>query len=135
MVNQIFVNLPVADLPRSMAFFRALGFDFNPQFTDDTAACLVLGPNIYAMLLTHGLFQQFTAKPLADAHTHTEVLVAIDAPSRAAVDELLARALAHGGVEYRPGMNHGWMFQRCFADPDGHHWEVIYMDPSGPPQG
>ena len=135
MTTQIFVNLPVKDLDRSVAFFKRLGFNFNPQFTDDNGACLVLGPNIYAMLLTEGFFKDFTAKPIANAHATTEVLVAIDAPSRTAVDDLVTRAVAEGGVEYRQGQDHGWMFQRCFADPDGHQWEVIYMDPAGPPQG
>ncbi|RYD93623.1 MAG: glyoxalase/bleomycin resistance/extradiol dioxygenase family protein [Sphingobacteriales bacterium] len=128
MATKIFVNLPVRDLQQSMAFFRHLGFSFNDQFTDNKAACLVLGENIFAMLLTHEFFQTFTRKAIADATAATEALICIDAESRAAVDEMLQRATEAGGSLYAEPQDHGWMYQRSFADPDGHQWEIAFMD-------
>lgn len=133
MVKQIFLNLPVQNLPKSIEFFTRLGFTFNPQFTDDTATCMILGDNIFAMLLTHAKFAQFTQKPIADAHKTTEVLIALDAPSRAAVDEMVKNAVAAGGSTYADPQDHGWMYQHSFADPDGHQWEILYMDESALP--
>jgi predicted lactoylglutathione lyase len=128
MATKIFVNLPVQDLQKSMDFFRQLGFDFNPQFTNEAAACLVLGENIFVMLLTHPHFQNFTKKPISDAHHSTEALICIDAPSREAVDTMVRRAVEAGGSVYAEPQDHGWMYGHSFADPDGHQWEIGYMD-------
>ena len=130
MARKIFVNLPVQDLQRSMAFFAALGFTFNKQFTDDTAACMVISDGIYAMLLTHAKFREFTRKEIADATEVTEVLTCLSADSKAEVDRLADAALAAGGTEAREPMDYGFMYGRSFQDPDGHIWEVIWMDPS-----
>lgn len=127
---KIFVNLPVRDLGRSIAFFKALGFAFNPHFTDETAACMVIGDDIYAMLLTHGKFAAFTPKAIADATEVTEVLTALSVESRAEVDRLVGAALAAGGTEARAPMDHGFMFDRAFNDLDGHIWEIFWMDPA-----
>lgn len=130
MSKKIFVNLPVADLPKSMAFFQALGYSFNPQFTDDTAACMVISEDIYAMLLTHAKFQGFTPKAIADATKTTEVLIALNFDSRAEVDAVVARAVAAGGSIYNEPQDHGFMYGHGFQDPDGHIWEVFWMDPA-----
>lgn len=134
MVSNIFVNLPVKDLDRSMAFFAALGFTFNPQFTNEKAACMVIGENLFSMLLTEPFFQTFTKKPIADAHKTTEVLVALSVGSRSAVDEILQKALAAGVAESRDSQDHGFMYSRAFQDFDGHIWEIFWMDTSGFPQ-
>lgn len=134
MVSNVFINLAVRDLARTKAFFEALGFAFNPQFTDDNAACLVLGPSSYAMLLHEPFFKTFISNELVDARTHTEALIAIQLESRAAVDALMTAVLAHGGTEPRPPQDHGFMYQRTFHDLDGHHWEPFWIDPAGPPQ-
>lgn len=128
MATQIFVNLPVRDLAASQAFYRALGFGIDPQFTDDNAACVVLGDTVYAMLLTHDFFRRFTRKELADAQTTTEVINALGVGSRARVDEIADRALASGGSATSDPQDEGWMYSRAFADPDGHQWEVMHMD-------
>lgn len=130
MATKIFVNLPVNDLKKSMAFFQALGYRFNQQFTDDTAACLVISDDIYAMLLTHAKFKEFTPKAICDATKSTEVLVALSCDSRKHVEELVRKALAAGGTRYSEAKDHGFMYQDGFQDPDGHIWEVFYMDPS-----
>jgi predicted lactoylglutathione lyase len=130
MSSMIFVNLPVSDLPRSKRFFGAMGYRFDPKFTNDDAACMVIDEgSIYAMLLTRGFFQQFTPREIADATKTTEVLTCLSAPSREAVNELVDKALAAGGTEPRPPQDHGFMFGRSFADPDGHIWEIMWMDP------
>lgn len=129
MANQIFVNLPVKDLPRSIAFWRALGYDINPQFTDDTAACLVISETIYAMLLTEEKFQGFTPRAIADATKVSEVLVALSYDSRAKVDELVETALANGGSAINEPTDYGFMYARAFADPDGHIFEPFWMNP------
>ncbi len=133
MIEQIFVNLPVADLKVSMAFFRSLGFEFNPKFTNDSGACLMLGPNIYAMLLVKPFFAGFTSKEIVDAHTHTETLTALQVESREKVDELVAAAVAAGGTAPRPVKDFGFMYQHSFDDPDGHIWEVFCMDVAAMP--
>ncbi len=131
MPSKIFVNLPVKDLKRSIAFFTHLGFSFNQQFTDDKAACLVINDgSIYAMLLTEPMFKNFTKKEIADARQTTEVLIAIDTDSREQVDELVKKAVEAGGRTYAEPADHGWMYQHSFADPDGHQWEILYMDES-----
>nr|WP_255032169.1 VOC family protein [Bordetella genomosp. 1] len=129
MHKQIFVNLPVADLPRSQAFFSGLGLHFNPKFTNQQAACLVIGENLYAMLLVHDFFQGFSGRPVADARQATEVMVALSCESREEVDEVVRRALAAGGTAPRPPQDYGFMYSHGFEDPDGHIWELVYMDP------
>jgi predicted lactoylglutathione lyase len=128
MHKQIYVNLPVNDLPKSMAFFKALGFGFNAQFTNDSAACLEIGENIFAMLLVKDFFKGFTGKPIADAKESTEVLVCLSCESRAEVDELVAKAVAAGGTAPRAPQDHGFMYGHGFEDVDGHIWELTYME-------
>jgi hypothetical protein len=124
----IFVNLPVADLDRAVAFYKAVGAEQNMQFTDESASMMVLSDTIHVMLLTHDKFLQFTSKRIADARETTEVLLAISEDSREAVDEITERALGAGGRETRPADDHGWMYGRSFEDPDGHVWEPTWMD-------
>ena len=134
MAKQIFINLPVSDIKRTMEFFTKLGFKFNPQFTDDKAACMIIGENIYAMLLPEKFFKSFTNKEIADAKKYTEVLIAIDAESREKVDEIVKKAVDAGGSIYRTPQDNGWMYGHSFADLDGHQWEVLYMDESQIPK-
>lgn len=129
-MRSIFVNLPVKDLPASKAFFAALGFSFNAQFTNDDAACMVIDENIFAMLLTHPHFKGFINGEIADPAKGVEVLVALSAESRGAVEATLAKALAAGARPWRPAQDHGFMYAISFQDPDGHVWEVVWMDPS-----
>jgi predicted lactoylglutathione lyase len=128
LASATYVNLAVADLAKSKAFFEALGFAFDPQFTDPSAACLALGPSHYAMLLNEARFKDFTPYPLVDAHRSTEVLVALQLGSRAQVEQVMAKALAAGGNDFRPPDDHGWMYGRAFQDLDGHIWEIFFMD-------
>ena len=130
MINKVFINLPVKDLDKSMAFFKAIGFSFNPQFTDKTAACMVINDNIYAMLLTHNKVKEFTNKPIADAHKTLEVLTALAVESKTKVNELADRAIKAGGTEAYSPKDHGFMFARSFEDPDSHIWEVFWIDPT-----
>ena len=134
MAKQIFINLPVRNLKKSMAFFEKLGFTFNMQFTDDKAACMIIGENIYAMLLLEKFFKTFTNKEIADAKKTTEVLIAIDAESRQSVDEMIRKAVEAGGSTYRNPQDNGWMYGHSFADLDGHQWEVLYLDESQMPK-
>ncbi|WP_213603608.1 VOC family protein [Pseudoxanthomonas japonensis] len=128
MTTQIFVNLPVRDLDRSKAFFTALGYANNPQFTDENAACIVISDTIYVMLLVEPFFQGFTRKTICDARTHTEAILCLSAESRAGVDALADKAIAAGGSETLEAKDYGFMYQRSFQDPDGHQWEVVHMD-------
>jgi uncharacterized protein len=130
MPTKIFVNLAVKDLDRSMAFFKQLGFTFNPQFTDNTAACMVVTDDIYAMLLTYPKFKEFTKKDIADAHKTTEVLICLSFDSKEKVNEVVDGAVAAGGTEAREPQDSGFMYGRSFNDLDGHIWEIIWMDPS-----
>ena len=130
MATSIFVNLPVADLDASKAFFEAIGFSINQQFTDATASCVVIDATIYVMLLTHEKFSQFTPKPIADAKAMSEVLLALSRDSREAVLDLFDKAIAAGATEARPGQELGFMMSRAFADLDGHIWEIVWMDPA-----
>jgi predicted lactoylglutathione lyase len=130
MGKKIFVNLPVRDLDRSKAFFEAIGYRFNPQFTDETAACMVISDDIYAMLLTERRFKDFTPKEIADAHRTTEVLIALSFDSREEVDRLVDAALKAGATKARKPEDYGFMYCRSFNDPDGHIWEVFWMDPA-----
>ena len=126
-MRMIFVNLPVKDLEASKRFFGELGFEFDPQFTDDDAACMVIDQNIYAMLLTEERFRDFIDGEIADPDT-TEVLVALSADSREEVDSLVEKALSAGGQQWKETMEQGPMYERSFRDPDGHVWEVMYME-------
>ncbi|MBI3532508.1 MAG: glyoxalase/bleomycin resistance/extradiol dioxygenase family protein [Curvibacter sp. PD_MW3] len=128
MSQQIYVNLPVRDLARSRAFFGALGYSFNPQFSNEQGACMVISDDIYVMLLTEPFCQTFTSKPLADARKTTEVLICLSCASRAEVDQLVAKARAAGGTVPRASQDHGFMYQHGFEDLDGHIWELAYMD-------
>lgn len=128
--RQIFVNLPVADLRRSMAFFTALGFEFNPKFTNDQGACMIVNEHAYVMLLAGAFFQTFTPKAICDTSERTEAINAFSANSRAEVDRVYAQAVAAGGRQAHEPQDHGFMYGRSFYDLDGHHWEVIWMDPS-----
>jgi len=135
MSRKIFVNLPIKDMGRSQAFFRALGFDFNPQFTNEQGACMVISEDIYAMLLVEPFFQTFTKKPVADARKSTEVLVCLSCDSREEVDALVKKALAAGGTAPNAPQDHGFMYGHGFEDLDGHVWELAWMDPKAtPPQ-
>ena len=128
MSKLIFVNLPVADLDAAKAFYEAIGFTNNPQFTDETAACMVLSDVIHVMLLTHEKFAQFTPKRIADAHSTSEVLICVSEDSREGVDEITEKALAAGGREPREKQDYGFMYGRSFEDLDGHIWEPFWMD-------
>ena len=130
MHKQIFVNLGVNDLQRSRAFFESLGMRIDPKFTNDQAACVVLGENIYAMLLVKDFFKTFTSKPLSDATKQTEVLVCLSCENRSEVDALVAKALAAGGKAPRVPQDQGWMYGHGFEDLDGHIWELMFMDPN-----
>ena len=128
MTKMIFVNLPVADLPKAMAFYEGIGFTNNPQFTDETAACMVLSEAIHVMLLTHEKFMHFSPRPIAGRDT-CEVLLAISADQRAEVDKMVEAAGSSGGkADAYPAQDYGWMYSRNYEDPDGHIWEVVWMD-------
>ncbi|MBK6707724.1 MAG: lactoylglutathione lyase [Sphingomonadales bacterium] len=135
MTRMIFVNLPVADLSKAMAFYEALGFTNNPQFTDETAACMVWSESIMVMLLTHDKWKGFTDRPIPPS-TQSEVMIAITLDSKQAVDTLVdAGAAAGGSADLNPPQDHGFMYQRTLADPDGHIWEPFWMDPAAVPPG
>lgn len=131
MADRIFVNLPVKDLKKSIEFFTKLGYKFDPRFTDETGTCMIIKDGgIYAMLLTEAKFKTFSPNPIADARKTTEVLIALALDSRAQVEELVKKAVAAGGNTYGKASDHGWMYQHGFQDPDGHVWEVFWMDPA-----
>jgi len=129
MATKIFVNLPVKDLNKSMTFFVNLGYTFDARFTDETAACLVISDDIFAMLLTETKFREFTPKPLCDATQSTEVLICLSCESQAQVDDLVRRAITAGGTTYADPKDYGFMYGHGFQDLDGHIWELIYMEP------
>lgn len=128
MSKKIFINLPVANLPQSMDFYSKIGFTNNPVFTDETAACMVLSDEIYVMLLTHSKFAMFTNKKIIDAKTSTGVINSLSFDTLEEVNAMADAALQAGGGEPNPPKDYGFMQQRSFTDPDGNHWEVIYMD-------
>ncbi|MDR6874568.1 putative lactoylglutathione lyase [Bosea sp. BE125] len=130
MPQMIFVNLPVKDLDASVAFFTALGFSFNPQFTDETATCMVISDTIFAMLLTHEKFLSFSPRPIADTRQAVEVLTCLSRDSRADVDAMVKAALAAGGTTYKEPQDYGFMYGHGFQDLDGHVWELMWMDPA-----
>ena len=135
MATKIYVNLPVKDLQRSVRFFKAMGFGFDPQLSDETAACMMISDDIFAMLLTEAKFREIARRPVADATRMTEVLTCLSVESRARVNQLVDRALTQGGREMREPEDHGYMFGRSFSDLDGHIWEIIYMNQKAMGQG
>lgn len=128
MTKQIFVNLPVKDLSRTVEFFKRLGFTFNPQFTDENATCMIINDNIFVMLLVEKFFKTFTKKEICDTAKDTEVIIALSTESREKVDEMMQNVFEAGGKESREPQDHGWMYGRSFQDINGHLWEIIYMD-------
>jgi uncharacterized protein len=130
MATKIFVNLPVNDLPKSIEFFTKLGYTFNPQITDETAACMIISEDIYAMLLTHAKFKSFTPKEICDTTKYAEVGISLSCESRAQVDELVAKAVVAGGSTNSEPADYGFMYQHDYQDLDGHNWGLIWMDPS-----
>ena len=131
--RKIFVNLPVRDLQRSIDFFTKLGFTFNPHFTDASATCMIVSEEAFVMLLVEPRFKDFTKRQICDTSTHTEGMFALSCTSREEVDHMVNTALASGGAPAMDAMDHGFMYGWSFYDPDGHHWEVMYMDPSAIP--
>ena len=129
MSTKIFVNVPVKNLDRSKEFFTAIGFSINPQFTDETAACVVISEDIYAMILTYEKFKQFTPKEIPDATKTSQVLLALSFESRDKVNEIADKALAAGGSIANQPQDYGFMFTRSINDPDGHIWEFFWMNP------
>ena len=133
--TKIFVNLPVKDLKKTMDFFSKLGFKFNPLFTDENAACLVISEDIFAMLLVEKFFKNFIPnKEICDAKSSAEALIALSTKTREDVDELIKKAVAAGGSEYREAQDYGWMYGRVFQDIDGHIWEIFYADMNAIPE-
>ncbi|MDQ3697771.1 MAG: VOC family protein [Gemmatimonadota bacterium] len=128
--HKLFVNIPVSDLQRSIEFFEALGFSFNPQFTDATAICMLVGEDAYFMLLRKERFEGFSKRPLGDPRKETNALFALSVNSREEVDEMVKKAVAAGGSHAVDPQDHGFMYGWSFYDLDGHHWEVFWMDPS-----
>ncbi len=129
MSRMIFVNLPVRDLQKSMEFFTALGFTYNQQFTDDKAACMIISDQAFVMLLSEPFFRGFTKNQICDTSTHTEALFALSCESRAEVDQIVRKAIDAGGRHALDPQDHGFMYSWSFYDIDGHHWEVLWMDP------
>lgn len=130
MARAIFVNLPVRDLQKTMEFFSSLGFTFNPQFTDDKAACMIISDKAYVMLLTEPFFRGFTKNEVADTSRVTEALIALSCESRAEVEQMVRKAIDAGGRHAMDPQDHGFMYAWSFYDLDGHHWEVLWMDPN-----
>ncbi|MFC3550195.1 VOC family protein [Lysobacter cavernae] len=134
MSTQIFVNLPVKQLDRSVAFFTQLGYSFHPQFTDENGTCMIVSDTIFVMLLAEPFFQTFTKKALCDATRATETILCLSQDSRSQVDEIVAKAVAAGAKTPSAAQDHGWMYQHGFEDLDGHLWEFAYVDLSAMPQ-
>jgi predicted lactoylglutathione lyase len=128
MTTKIFLNLPVKDLNKTIEFFSKLEFSFDPQFTDENATCMIVGEDIFVMLLVERFFKTFTKKEICDTAKSTEMIVAVSAESREKVDQMIDNVVGAGGREYREPQDHGWMYQRSFEDIDGHIWEIVYMD-------
>lgn len=135
MATQIFVNLPVKDLNKSVEFFTKLGYEFNSRFTDENATCMIVSENIFVMLLVEKFFKTFTPKEICDTAKSAEVLVALSFESRAEVDAMVAKAIAAGGNTYKEPQDHGFMYQHGFQDLDGHIWEIFFMEESAVEQG
>jgi uncharacterized protein len=134
MHTNIFVNLPVKDLKKSIGFFTALGYTFNPEFTDETATCMIVAENIFVMLLTEAKFKVFTPKEICDASKSTEVLVCLSMESKEKVDEMVRKAVAAGGSTYNKPQDYGFMYSHGYQDPDGHIWELMHMKPQAATQ-
>lgn len=134
MATQIFVNLPIKNLDATVEFFTKLGFTFNAQFTDEKATCMIVGENIFFMLLVEKFFQTFTKKEICDAKKSTEAILTISVETKAEVDEMINKAVAAGGAITGDPQDHGWMYARGFYDLDGHHWEIMFADMSQLPQ-
>jgi len=134
MPTQIFVNLPVKDLNKSVAFFTELGYKFDPQFTDENATCMIVADDIFVMLLVEKFFKTFTKKEISDAKKSTEVILCLSADSRERVDEMVSKAVKAGGTTPNEKQDQGWMYGHGFQDLDGHLWEVVYMDQSAIPK-
>ncbi|MES2102512.1 MAG: VOC family protein [Pseudomonadota bacterium] len=132
MSTQIFVNLPVKDLDKSVAFFTRLGYTFNPQFTDENATCMIVSDTIYVMLLVEKFFKTFTKKDICDSSKSTEVLLCLSCENRAQVDEMVAKAVAAGAKTPNEPKDYGFMYGHGYEDLDGHIWELMYMEPAGP---
>lgn len=130
MATQIFVNLSVEDLDRSVAFFTKLGYTFNPKFTNEKATCMIISDTIYVMLLTRSFFQTFTKKEIVDAHKAVEGIICLSADSKEAVDEMVNKAQSAGATIPNPASDYGFMYQHSFEDLDGHHWEFVWMEGS-----
>lgn len=132
--KQIFVNLPVKNLKKTKEFFTRIGFKFNPQFTDENAACMIIGKNIFSMLIGEKMFKTFIKKKIANTKEQTEVLLAISLKNKREVNQVMEKAVAAGGKEAREAQDHGWMYAKCFEDLDGHIWEIFCMDASAMPK-
>lgn len=133
--TKMFVNLPVSDLKKTMNFFSEVGFKFNPMFTDENAACMVISEDIYAMLLVEQFFKTFIPdKEICDTKKSAEAILALSAKTRKEVDELIRKAVTAGGTEYRQALDYGWMYGRAFQDINGHIWEIVYMDMNAIPE-
>lgn len=130
MKRKLFVNIPVKDLEKTKHFFTALGFELNPRFTDEKAACLIVSDDAFFMLLSEPFFKTFTTREVCNAQTHAQALFAISCPSRAAVEEMFAKAVALGGKEAHAAEDHGFMYAHPFYDLDGHGWNLLWMDPA-----
>jgi len=130
MATKIFVNLPVKNLEKTKIFFSKLGYSFNPQFTDENAACMIISDDIYAMLIAERFFTNFTKKEIADATKTTETIICLSADSKEDVDDMVRKAVAAGGTTPNNKQDHGFMYGWGFQDPDGHLWEVMWMDPA-----
>jgi predicted lactoylglutathione lyase len=128
--TKIFLNLPVRDLNKTIEFFTKLGFKFNPQFTDENATCMIVGEDIFVMLLVEKFFTTFTKKEISDTSKNTEMIVALSMESKEKVDQMINKVVEAGGKESREAQDHGWMYGRSFEDINGHLWEVFYMDES-----
>jgi uncharacterized protein len=135
MITKIFVNLPVKDLNKTVEFFTKLGFTFNPQFTDENATCMIVGENIFVMLLVEKFFKTFTKKEISDTTKYTEAIVAISAESKEEVDQMIKKVVDAGGSEPRDPQDYGWMYARSFEDINGHLWDIFYMDESAMKKG
>jgi uncharacterized protein len=133
MATQIYVNLPVKNLDNTVEFFTALGFSFNPDYTDENATCMIINDDAYVMLLVEGFFKTFTSKDIVDSTGSTEAIMAFSVDSREGVDDMYQKAIAAGGKESQPVQDYGFMYSHSFQDVDGHLWEVMWMDPAGPP--
>ena len=134
MGTKVFVNLPVKDLNKTAGFFRKLGYDFDPQYSDENSRCMILTDDISVMLLVEPFFKTFTDKEICDTRKSTESILALSADSRIQVDQTIKKCISAGGIEVNKAQDMGWAYERSFQDPDGHLWEIIYMDPTKRPQ-